>query len=149
MSICCLLDKDISCQSLAPKQSVLRWSTHICCMRQWKNQENVLILKISAYSEVRIILFKVQIWKHISSCLFLKDIRPIDFLLANWEQLRQIWVEGRTLWAPHLESQEEVLRRLILSSQIKDNCSHREMNFKILSSADNFKLGTKASKWVL
>lgn len=108
---------------------------------QWKNQGNVQSRRFQLIGQSELCYLKCRLEKKNLFLLFLKDIRSTDFLLTNWEAAETDLSWGRTLWASHIENQEEVLRRLIFYSHTKDNCSHWEINFQILSSADNYQIG--------
>lgn len=94
MSICCLLD-EISHQPLSSQQNLLRWSTHICCMDQWKNQGifQSRWFQLVVHSESYYIKCRRENM-FVLAC-FWKMLDLLTFLWQHGKQPRQIWDQGK------------------------------------------------------
>lgn len=95
MSVCCLLDKEISHQPSAPKQSLLQWSTHICCMEPTGRSGkyfNVEDFSLPCSQKSYYLKFRRENM-FILAC-FWKMLGPLTFSWQHGKQLSQIWDEG-------------------------------------------------------
>lgn len=111
MSTCCLLDKEMSHQTLASQHNLLPYSPYTSVIwNPQKNQEHVSIWRILAYSAVKIILSKAKARKHVYICLFLKVLGPLNLSWQHRKPATETDLErGRPWWASHFENQAEVL----------------------------------------